>query len=77
MQLKTLIEYIILKQLCKLNMSLLVTRLLLYMHSKQKLQVKCGDKISSQFGVLSGAKQGVVLSPKLFAVYIGGMLEGL
>ncbi len=58
-------------------MSPLVTRLLLYMHTNQKLQVKWGGKISSQFGVLNGTKQGGVLLPILFAVYIDGMLERL
>ncbi len=56
-------------------MSPLVTRLLLYMYSNQKLQIKWGGKISSQFGVLSGTKQGGVLSPIPFAVYIDGMIE--
>ncbi len=64
MQLKPLIEYIItLQELCKWNMSSLVTRLLLYMYTNQKLQVKWGGKISSKFGVLNGAKQGGVLYP--------------
>ncbi len=64
-------------ELCKRNLSLLVTRLLLYMYTNQKLQVKLSGKISSQFGVLNGTKQGGVLSPILFAVYIDGMLERL
>ncbi len=58
-------------------MSPLVTRLLFYMYTNQKLQVKWGCKISSQFGVLNGTKQGGVLSPILFAVYIDGILERL
>ncbi len=58
-------------------MSPLVTRLLLKMYTNQKLQVKWGGKMSSQFGVLNGSKQGGVLSPILFAVYINGMLERL
>ncbi len=35
------------KEFCKRNMSLLVTRLLLYMYTNQKLQVKWGGKRSS------------------------------
>ncbi len=58
-------------------MSPLVTRLLLYMYTNQKLQVKWGGNISRQFGVLNGTKQSGVLSPILFAVYIDGMLERL
>ncbi len=48
------------KEFCKRNMSPLVTRLLLHMYTNKKLQVKWGGKISSQFGVLNGTKQGGV-----------------
>ncbi len=47
------------------------------MYTGQKLQVKWGRKFSSQFGVLNGMKQGGLLSPILFAVYIDGILERL
>ncbi len=47
----------LLKELCKRNMSPLVTRLLLYMYTNQKLQVKWGGKIPSKYGVLNGTKQ--------------------
>ncbi len=40
-------------------------------------KVKWGGKISCQFGVLNGTKQGGELSPILFAVYIDYMLERL
>ncbi len=56
---------------------LVVAILLLYMYTNQKLQVKWGGQLSSQFGVLNGTKQGGVLSPILFAIYIDGMLERL
>ncbi len=60
------------KELCTRNMSPLVTRLL---YTNQKLQIKWGGKISSQFGVLNRTKQGGVLYLILFAVYIDGMSE--
>ncbi len=47
------------------------------MYTNQKLQVNWGGKISCQFGILNGMKQGGVLSPILFAVYIDDMLERL
>ncbi len=52
-------------------------RLLLYMYTNRKLQVKYGCKLSGQFGVLNGTKLCGVLSSVLFAVYIDGMLERL
>ncbi len=64
-------------ELCEQNMSPLVTMLQLYMYTNQRLQVKWGGKISSQFGVLNGTKQDGVLSPILFAVYINSMLDRL
>ncbi len=65
------------KELCKRNMCPLVKRLLLYMYTNQKLQIKWGGKISSLFGVLNRTKQGRVLSRILFAVHIDSMLERL
>ncbi len=68
-------------QYCKLfnelvnrNISPLVLRLLLNMYIKQKLQVRCGNAMSQHFTVCSRVKQGGVLSPILFTVYIDGLL---
>ena len=55
----------------------LVLRLLLYMYTKQKLQVRWGCSISSQFTACNGVKQGAILSPILFSVYMDGLFEKL
>ncbi len=62
------------RELSNRQMSPLVIRLLMYMYTNQRLWVRWGDEMSRQFGVVNGVKQGGVLSPLLFAVYIDGLL---
>ena len=59
------------------NISMIVLRLLLNMYEKQKLQVKWGNHKSGMFDVNNGVKQGGVLSPVLFAVYIDELFDRL
>ena len=47
------------------------------MYTQQKLQVRWGNSISDKFSVQNGVKQGGVLSPILFAIYIDGLLTRL
>ncbi len=47
------------------------------MYTKQKLQVRWGNAMSQQFTVCNGVKQGGVLLPILFAVYIDELLGRL
>ena len=54
---------------------LLVVRRLLHMYTNQKLQVRWNDVISNQFSVKNGVRQGGVMSPLLFGVYVDGLLE--
>ncbi len=59
------------------NVSPLLLRLLSVLYTNQTLQVKWKSIIGAGFSVLNGVKQGGVLSPVLFAVYIDGLLNRL
>ena len=44
------------------------------MYTNQSAKVRWGQKVSSEFSVSNGVKQGGVLPPILFAVYIDELL---
>ena len=55
-------------ELLKRNICPLLLRLLLFMYTRQLLRVKWGNKVSSEFAVSNGVKQGGVLPSILFAI---------
>ena len=59
------------------QMSPLVLRLLFYMYTNQKLQVRWGGTVSTKFTASNGVKQGAILSPILFSVYMDELFERL
>ena len=59
-----------LKKLIERNMLTCFVRILYYWYSKQNMKVKWGNCLSSPFSVSNGVRQGGVLSPYLFALYI-------
>ena len=55
----------------------LVVRRLFHVYTNQKLQVRWNVVISNRFNVKNGVRQGGVMSPLLFGVYMDGLLDEL
>ena len=55
----------------------IIVRVLVHIYEEQSAWVKLVDKRSSSFGILNGTRQGSVLSPAIFAVYLDGLYEQL
>ena len=47
------------------------------MYSRQRVRTKWGNSVSNSFNVVNGVRQGGVLSPILFAIYIDVLLKKL
>ena len=59
------------------NVPAYIVRLLVFWYSHQQMFVKWGNVMSSVFTVSNGVRQGGVLSPYLFNVYMDGLSEML
>ena len=62
------------KVMLQRKISPIVIRLLMNMYTGQRLQVKWGSSVSDTFSVSNGVKQGGVLSPILFSLYVDGLM---
>jgi hypothetical protein len=54
-----------------------VVRVLIFVYQEQEVWVKLGGKKSSTFRLTNGTRQGSVLSPILFSVYLDDLLGDL
>ena len=65
------------KKLINKGMCPVVVRLLLSMYVNQKLQVKWNNVMSQRFNISNGVRQGGIMSPLLFGVYIDELMQTL
>ena len=65
------------KILLSRNVNPLICRLLLFMYINQTLRVRWGNTYSDSFSVSNGVKQGGVISPIFFCVYMDGLISEL
>ena len=56
------------------NVPLVIVRIIAFWYQTQTMCVKWGKVNSAYFNVSNGVRQGGILSPKLFAIYVDDML---
>lgn len=72
------VNYITLfKRLSEKGLCPLVCRVLLQMHVIQQVRVRWNSSLSDPFAVSNGVRQGGILSPVLFSIYVDFMLNSL
>ena len=61
------------KKLIACNTPLLIVRILMFWYQRQSICVKWGKRTSEYFSIINGVRQGGVLSPQLFAIYMNDL----
>ena len=68
---------ILFQKLHQKNLPAIVIRTLIFIYEEQTAWVSWGSARSAQFGIVNGTRQGSVLSPGFFSVYIDELLVKL
>ena len=64
-------------KMIKRNVPLVIVRIIAFWYQTQTMCVKWGKVDSEYFNVSNGARQGGILSPKLFAMYVDNLSHEL
>ena len=65
------------RKLIDCQVPLLIVRILIFWHQMQLVCIKWGTAVSQYFRISNGVRQGGILSPKLFALYMNGLSSAL
>ena len=52
------------------SIHILIVTMVMFWYTKHELCIRCGAKMSPYFTISNGVRQGGILSPSLFAVYM-------
>ena len=70
-------HWTLLRKLIDYQFPLLIVRILHFWYQMQLVCIKWGTAVSQYFRISNGVRQGVILSPKLFALYMNGLSSAL
>ena len=70
-------HYILFRKLLDRKTPIVLVRILLFWYTNQTMCMKWGSCISRYFYVSNGVRQGGILSPKLYSVYVDDLSEYL
>ena len=70
-------HYILFRKLLDRKTPIVLVRILLFWYTNQTMCVKWGSCISRYFYVSNGVRQGGILSPKLYSVYVDDLYDYL
>ena len=66
-------HWLLFKKLLNRGMPIYIVRILIFLYSNQTMYVQWGSAHSDPFSITNGVRQGGILSPKLFIVYMDGL----
>ena len=70
-------HWVLFKKLINRKVPSLIVRLLLFWYRNQVMNIRWGSSLSDHFAVLNGVRQGGILSPLLFNVYMDDLTHRL